>query len=480
MKRPIAYFSLAGALSLTALAVGFHRHQTAPVFVPEPPPLPVPVVIEQPKPPEPPPVVAPGNGSLTMVAHLSDPVVALGEPRDEYLKIDITGMTTDDQRRAAVNLAVVLDRSGSMAGDKLENARRAAHVLVDRLNDSDRLAFVDFGSNVELLFPSMPGTSANRAEMHKKIDKLYDMGGTNISGGLELGRAQVLAHSREYPVNRVLLISDGEANEGITSKEGLLALSRNALKSGVSVTALGVGTDFDEDVMEQLAENGGGNYRFLQSGGEFEGVFNGELKQLGTLVASSPRLKVKLAQGVRVTEVFGYAYETAADGSPVITLSDVAAGEHRKVMLKVQVPASAVGTERVSELSLDYTDLVHGQTAANAQAQLDAQVSPDVVFAQKSRDRGTYAQVARVRAAAHTRAAATLYSAGNVQDAEREMKKGREETLQLNEVAGDQTITRDLDTIAPAPAAAMPAPTSEEGRNTSKRMKASAYQLDME
>src|SRR5206468_7602583 len=140
-----------------------------------------------------------------------------------------------------VNLAVVLDRSGSMAGEKLENARRAAHELVDRLNEKDRLAFVTFGSNVTPLFPSTPCSGEAKAQMHRAIDKIYDMGGTNLSGGLEAGLREVKAHAGEYPVNRVVLISDGEANEGVTSHEGLVAISRHALRSGVSVTALGVG-----------------------------------------------------------------------------------------------------------------------------------------------------------------------------------------------------------------------------------------------
>ena len=174
MNRTAVIFSLAGALALSAYIVG-KKAIAPPVPLPVDPPV---VVVEPVKPPEPvqvPVQVPVGPGSLTMVGHLSDPVVALGEPRTEYLKIDITGVGTTDQRRAPVNLAVVLDRSGSMAGEKLENARRAAHVLVDQLNEQDRLAFISFGSNVTPVFNSTVCTPEAKADMHRKIDKIYDM-----------------------------------------------------------------------------------------------------------------------------------------------------------------------------------------------------------------------------------------------------------------------------------------------------------------
>jgi Ca-activated chloride channel family protein len=477
MKRSALFFAVAGALAVTALVLGKRIPFTQPQpLPPQPPIVEVPQPPEQPKPPVQVVPVGSSNGSLTMVAHLSDPVLAVGGSRDEYLKIDITGVDVAGTR-APVNIAVVLDRSGSMAGEKLENARRAAHELVDRLNDKDRLAFITFGSNVTPLFPSSFCTSDAKAQMHQAIDKIYDMGGTNISGGLEAGLREVHAHSDQFPVNRVVLISDGEANEGITSRSGLVAISRGALRTGISVTAYGVGVDFDEDLMEQLAENGGGNYSFLRTGGELEDILNKELKQLGTQVASNPHLTLRLAPGVQVAEVYGYAYDTDASNNPTIQLSDFSAGEHRKVVVRLTVPANSVGTERVTDVRLDYTDLLRNRSPGLANATLDAQVSPDVQFAASQRDKDTYSQVVRVNAANRAKKAAILFSSGNVEEAEQELKQARSEAARGvvdYSLQGDAEMQKDLDQIAPA--APLPSSAnSDEGHAAAKGMKAKAY-----
>jgi Ca-activated chloride channel family protein len=376
-----------------------------------------------------------------------------------------------------VNLAVVLDRSGSMAGEKLESARRAAHALVDRLDGRDRLAFVTFGSNVTVLFPSTVCDADARGTMHRAIDRIYDMGGTNLSGGLEAGVRQVQAHAEGYAVNRVVLISDGEANEGITSRAGLTALARGALRQHVALTSLGVGSDFDEDTMQALAEEGGGNYRFLQTGGELASIFEGELRQMATAVAAGPSLHLRLAPGVTVAEVFGYSYE--ADGSNGLTLHlpDFAAGEHRKVVVQLRAPAGTLGQQKLVDAHLDYTDLLHDRAAVKTAWANAATVVPNEAQAALRRDKDTYAQVARVNAAASVHKAAVLYSSGDALAAERELAQGRAAAEQMNQVAKDETLGADLDRVMPKPAdlAAAPPAASEGGRVAAKKMKQDAF-----
>ena len=472
MKRIALIFSVAGALALSALVLG---RKATPVNSPTPiptPPKPVTLV----EPPHPivdtPPVSS--SGSLIMNWKLSDPDLALGGDRDEYLKIDLTGVDVEGQR-APMNVAIVLDLSGSMAGEKLESARRAAHALVDRLNDKDRLAFVTFGSNVTLLFPSTPCTPDAKGNMHRDIDRIYDMGGTNLSGGLEAGLRQVEAHLEGYAVNHVLLISDGEANEGITSRPGLAAISRDALGHRVTVSAFGVGSEFDEDTMQQLADEGGGNYRFLQTGGELGPIFDSELKQMATAVAAAPTLNLKLAPGVTATEVYGYAFDRDSNGALTIHLPDFAAGEHRKVVVQLSVPANALGGEKLVDTKLDYVDLLHGKNPVQTAFNASANIVPNAEQASLSRDKATYAQVARVHAAFISRKAATLYSSGDVQAAQQELTKGRNEAMEMNKVAQDPSLGADLDRIAPAPAKLPAAPASEEGRVEAKKMKQEAY-----
>jgi Ca-activated chloride channel family protein len=411
-------------------------------------------------------------GSVTMAVKLSDPLLAVGGARDEYLKIEMQGVAVPGQR-APVNLAVVLDRSGSMAGEKLESARRAAHTLVDRLDGRDRLAFVTFGSNVTPLFPSTPCTAGARGTMHAAIDRIYDMGGTNLSGGLQAGIREVEAHAEGFAVNRVILISDGEANEGITTRAGLSHLAQDAARRQVSVSAFGVGVDFDEDTMELLAESGGGNYRFLATGAGLEPIFNSELAQLSTAVAATPVLSLNLPEGVTLTEVFGYPFER--DGNHLqIALPDFAAGEHRKLVVQLRVDAGVLGTRPVGEVQLAYVDLLHDRRAVQLAQRSQATIIESEARASADKDRETYAQVARVHAATRARKAAMLYASGDVAQATRELAGARDEANAFNAVAQDASLGADLDRIAPA-TAPVPMPSSEAGRAAAKDMKQKAY-----
>lgn len=463
MKRVVGLFSVALALLLSALILGM---RAAPVALPlpaPPPPKPTPAVAA--------PLPASPAGSVQMAVRLSDPLLTVGGARDEYVKLELQAVAVAGAR-AAVNLAVVLDRSGSMAGEKLESARRAAHALVDRLDERDRLAFVTFGSNVTLLFPSTPCAPSARGRMHAAIDHIDDMGGTNLSGGLQAGVREVAAHAEGYSVNRVILISDGEANEGVTSREGLAAITRAALRRKVSVSAFGVGVDFDEDTMELLAESGGGNYRFLATGAGLEPIFNSELSQLSTAVAAAPALQLTLPEGVTLAEVYGYAFER--EGNHLrIAMPDFAAGEHRKVLVQLHVDARAVGALPVGEVALAYTDLLQGRRAVQLAERPVATVVESEARASADRDRETYAQVARVHAATRAKKAASLYAAGYVDDAERELDGARSDAAALNVIARDETLGGDLARIAPA--AALPAPSSAAGRAAAKELKQQAY-----
>jgi Ca-activated chloride channel family protein len=410
-----------------------------------------------------------GSGSLAMTVHLSDPVLASGGVRDEYLLADVVGSeaTGQAQARAPMNIAVVLDCSGSMVGEKLDNARRTAHQLIDRLNEKDRLAFVTFGTTVSTIFPSALCTSDAKAEMHRAIDRIEQMGSTNISGGLMVGLNEVRAHNDQYPVNRIILISDGQANEGVTSKEGLVGISRQARTNGISVSSYGVGVDFDEDLMEQLAENGGGNYSFLRTGGDLEEVFNRELRQLSTQVASHPKLMLHLADGVRVNEVYGYAYENDSRGNTIVQLYDVPAGGRYRVMVHLSVPANSEGAQRIADLRLDYTDLLRDRQAASSEASLSAQVSGDATYAANQRDKAIYSQVVVGNAALASKNIASLYSSGQVEEAQRQLEEARTRMRRNVVDFAVQSVQGEVDRLLPTlPSSA----NSEAGRVTAITM----------
>ncbi|MEM9494266.1 MAG: VWA domain-containing protein, partial [Myxococcota bacterium] len=173
----------------------------------------------------------------THIAH------GLGET---HLAVTITAPSDGKRDRPPVNVAVVIDRSGSMSGEKLVHAKRAARHLVGQLRPGDRFAIIAYGSEVGVVFPSTPVSAASRSAAYQAIDSIYDDGGTNLSGGLIAGRDQILHSADPSTVQRIVLISDGLATMGMIEREQLARLAGETAQRAISITTVGVGLDFDE------------------------------------------------------------------------------------------------------------------------------------------------------------------------------------------------------------------------------------------
>jgi len=289
---------------------------------------------------------------VTARAHLRSSHVLVGDS-ETFLAVTVTAPDVERRTRPPLNLAVVLDRSGSMSGEKLDNAKLAARELVGALTERDRISVVSYGSDVDVPLPSVVADADGRALAFRAIDAIVDDGGTNLSGGLEQGRDQALPHHQAGAVSRVVLISDGLANEGITDPTALAALAAASAERGVSVTTIGVGLDFDERLMTRLAVAGTGNYYFVEHADELRSLFADELGKIGNTVATEVVLEVNPAPGVDVREAFGY--ELHRLGNLVrVSLADLHAGETRKVVLRLGVYAPEAGGIDIASLQLGY------------------------------------------------------------------------------------------------------------------------------
>ncbi len=435
MNKTFTFLALAGALALVALVLGMPR-----VVSPPPPPQPhiATPVLPPPPPTPPPPPASTSQGSLTMTSRLSHPYITPGSS-DVFVTVDVTGAEVPGSRRSPVNLALVIDRSGSMNGYKLAQAKQAARQLVGMLKEEDRLAIVHYGSDVKSL-PSMPVTSANRERMLQYIDGIWDEGGTNIGAGLTTGQHQVNTARAQYQVNRIILISDGQPTEGITDEEGLKRVVKNIRAQGVTVSSIGVGTDFNEDLMQAFAEYGAGAYGFLEDAGKLASIFQKDLQQATTQVARNVELSFELPEGVTLGEVLGYQAHQA--GRTVrVAMPDFSAGQTERVVARVTVTGSTVGQAvNVTGLKLTYTDLLKDGTVEST-ASLSAMVTDrrEEVLARQDKDATVYAARAR--------------SAANLQKAAEALKVGRrDEARQL--IQANQAMFDDAASVAGAPAVA--------------------------
>lgn len=406
MNKTAAFAALTAGLALLALVLGLPQG----LLPPRPaPPQPV-AVNPTPEPPHPASAATASEGSLKLTSRLSHPYILTGRS-ELFLTADITGVEVPGARRSPVNLALVIDRSGSMSGYKLQQAKQAARHLVGLLQEADRLAIVHYGTDVKSL-PSLPATPPNRERMLQYIEGIWDEGGTNIGAGLNTGRSQVAAALNDYKVNRLILISDGQPTEGITDNQGLVELVRGIRAEGVTVSSIGVGTDYNEDLMQAMAEYGAGACGFLEDAAQLSTIFQKDLQQAGTTVARGVELSFELPEGVQLVEVLGY--RARQEGRRVhVPLPDFSAGQVERVVMQLEVSGSAPGQAvQVAGLRLTYSDLLASTQVASS-LWLSAHVTNrrEEVTARQDKEATVYA----VRA----------QSAKNLQQAAEALREGR-------------------------------------------------------
>jgi Ca-activated chloride channel family protein len=376
-----------------------------------------------------------------MKARLSHPYVATGRS-DVFVTVDLQGVEVPGSTRAPVNLALVIDRSGSMSGFKLQQAKQAARQLVSQLKDSDRLAIIHYGSDVRSLAGAF-ASEANKQRMLRFIDNIWDEGGTNISSGLSTGREQLLTAMNDFKVNRLILISDGQPTEGLREPQAITRLTGSIRALGISVSSIGVGTDFNEDLMSGIAEAGAGAYAFLQDASQLSSIFSKDLTQASTQVARNVTLQFELPQGVTFGEVLGY--RASVNGSTVsVALPDFAASQLERLVLRVTVDAAGVGRALdVSDLKLAYTDLLKS-AAITTTAHLAAMVTDKREEVVQNRDKEATVYAARALSALNTRSAADALAKGDRAGAEGYLQQNAAVFEEAAQVSGSAAVANDV------------------------------------
>lgn len=304
--------------------------------------------------------------SVKVQARLSHPIVHAGKPTEVFLRVDVTGLG-ESGKRPPLDLAVVLDRSGSMSGAKLRYAKKAVDTVIDRLLPSDHMALVTYDSQVDVVFARR---KVDDALVMKSKAALIETGGcTNLSGGLVAGLQQ-LGKDRGA-LRRVLLLSDGLANEGVTDPDGLADLAHQGVAAGNGVSTFGVGDEFNEHLLRTLSDVGGGNYYYIASPDDLPGIFMEELGELGDVVAQNVLIGFE-PRGVEILGVLGF-------NSPDLPAQagDVRAGGVRSIMLALSVPSVEKGEVVLGEISCRWTALDDALVPCEERITVSAVGSPD-------------------------------------------------------------------------------------------------------
>ncbi len=400
--------------------------------------------------------------------------------RETYLAVTVTAPTGKTNRvRPQVNLAVVIDRSGSMAGEKLDHARRAAQKLIAQLLPTDRFSVIAYGSEVDVLSPSALATADNKRRAAAALEAMQDDGGTNLSGGLLAGRSQILTHRAEGGVSRLVLISDGIANEGIIFRDALANLAQETAQRGISITTVGVGLDFDEQVMTRIAVAGRGNYYFVESAAQLSTMFETELDNLGATTATNVRLAIVPDAGVEVLEVFGYPMTREA-GELLIPVADLRSGEQRKVVLRLRVDASKLGGRLIAQIDARFRS-TETRDVRTATAIVRTEVTRSQQMVRDGRDRHANRQIWRARTARAVDQASAAWASGRAEEARQILDDNKAAAAVVAKDLGDTELDGELTKATQSAKGyfkkAKGRRGSAAGKRAMKQNRADAYQL---
>jgi Ca-activated chloride channel family protein len=300
--------------------------------------------------------VSASGKQVRLEVSLDKPTMLADKKQSAFVKVGLTGFRLESKdRRAPVNVAIVLDKSGSMQGEKIAKARDAAIAAIERLGSRDIVSVVAYDSTVTVMVPATRLT--DKESVVQQIRRIEADGSTALFAGVSKGAEELRKFLDKDRVNRVILLSDGLANVGPQSPSELGALGASLMKEGISVSTMGLGLDYNEDLMTKLAQNSGGNHVFIEQADDLVRVFNHEFNDVLSVVAQEVAIEIRVADGVRPVRALNVDAEI--NGQQVIVQMNQLYSEQEKyVMLEVEVPATRAGKSReVAEVRVSYANL---------------------------------------------------------------------------------------------------------------------------
>jgi len=258
-------------------------------------------------------------------------------PGTIYAAITVQGKHVELSRKP-LNLSLVVDVSGSMDGSKMDHAKAAARVLVNALNDHDRISLVAYHHQAWVAVEADFATPQHVVNMIAGIQRLRANGGTNISEGMETGLNEVLKEKRDSYTSRIVLISDGVATDGIVDTNTLVRMASYYREShGVGLSTVGLGVDYNEHLMQPLAQAGTGNYYFVGNASEAAIHLRAELDALQTSVASSATVELNTPSHVRIKRVYGHELAGYSGQRAVIDYGEISKGQNIDLLVELEV-----------------------------------------------------------------------------------------------------------------------------------------------
>lgn len=397
---------------------------------------------------------------IDVEAALSQSIILAGEKQTAYLRVAMTGFDVEETDRTPVNVAIVLDKSGSMSGEKIEHAKEAAIMAIQRLRRDDIVSVVVYDTTVNVLVPATK--LSNKESIAGTIRSITAGGNTALFAGVSRGANEVRKFLAKNRVNRVILLSDGLANVGPSAPSDLAELGDSLGREGISVTTIGLGLGYNEDLMTQLAMRSDGNHMFAETPVELAGVFDAEFGDVLAVVAQDVEVTIDFDDHVRPVRGLGREIDIAGQRATA-RLNQLYAGQMKYVLVEVELPAypgeallrsSLTPLAKVdvtcANMKTDSLDRIHKQVAVRLTAELDE--------AQKSVNKEIMASAVEQIALEKNRWALRLRDEGKIEEA-REALLSNRDYLRSNAITLDndelkeQAVTNEMDAQNLAPEA---------------------------
>ena len=313
------------------------------------------------------------TGSMEIKTSLSQTKLVQGEMSTLYLDVSIKPPALDVSQsiHRASDIIVVLDRSGSMSGaNKMPYAKAAIKDLLSRLNEHDRFALVSFANHAIVHSPLAAVDTAQRKQLLATVNNIQAGGGTNIGEGLYQA-VSLLTANQQNRASKVLLLSDGQANQGITDLPGLSRIVSQITQQESVLSSIGMGLDFNETLMSSLSDYGMGSYAYLENLSGLGDIFTQSLSATRNIYAASSHLTLNLTKGIELIDAGGYPISKGQNNSYTIKTGQLLSNNAKKFVITFHVTTQGTGHISLGNMNLIYqAQGTHQQMIASEQLML--------------------------------------------------------------------------------------------------------------
>jgi Ca-activated chloride channel family protein len=395
-------------------------------------------------------------------ARLALPVMKGGEAQKNYLRVALQGCTPEpNQSRTPVNVAFVIDRSGSMTGERLAQAKAAAIMAVSRLDHRDIASVVMFDDTADVVMQAQP--VHNSALFINAIQQIFARGSTAIHAGVLVGANEVRRYKEPKRLNRVILLSDGQANRGPSLPADFSVLGSALLREGISVSTIGLGLGYNEDLMLALARAGDGNHAFAREPTDLIQIFNKEFDDVLASCAQTVSVNIELKPGLKVVRAL--SRDATIEGNRAqFRMNQVYAATEHYVLMEIEADKDLkAGEQEIGIVKVAYT--LPGNGARETQdmtvrARLGASEEEVKAASDKTVAEAVVEQVTRNR----TQEAILLRDAGRTEEANKLLLQNAAEINAFVKVQpGASQRLRDLEGQYSAMGSALPASPTQMG-----------------